>query len=164
MHRSPWLVLILGALASLPRVGFGEGLQLRHRLRRDHQQRGDRVDARRQGRAGDGRGLAKPPLRRTRRSPAPARRQGRRQHGPGEGARPQTGDALPLAGDLANDAFLRRPPPDGPGIRCSNIDVFSYGQVEVTSTRLTIALRDANGRTVKDPDGKDCGPYVVTRR
>ena len=70
----------------------------------------------------------------------------------------------PQAGDLANNAFLRQPPPNGPGIRCSNIDVFSYGQVRVTSRRLTIALRDANGRTVKDPDGKDCGPYVVERR
>ena len=70
----------------------------------------------------------------------------------------------PQAGDLANNAFLRQPPPNGPGIRCSNIDVFSYGQVTVTSRRLTIALRDANGRTVKDPDGKDCGPYVVERR
>ena len=70
----------------------------------------------------------------------------------------------PQAGDLANNAFLRAPPPNGPGIQCSNIDVFSYGQVQVTSTRLTIALRDANGRTVKDPDGKDCGPYVLARR
>jgi alkaline phosphatase D len=70
----------------------------------------------------------------------------------------------PQAGDLANNAFLRQPPPNGPGIRCSNIDVFSYGQVKVTSRRLTIALRDANGRTVKDPDGKNCGPYVVERR
>ena len=68
------------------------------------------------------------------------------------------------AGDLANNAFLRQPPPNGPGIRCSNIDVFSYGQVRVTSRRLTIALRDANGQTVKDPDCKDCGPYVVERR
>ena len=68
------------------------------------------------------------------------------------------------AGDLANNFFLRRPPPDGPGIRCSNIDVFSYGQVSVTSRKLTIALKDAAGRTVEDPDGKACGPYVVERR
>jgi phosphodiesterase/alkaline phosphatase D-like protein len=67
-------------------------------------------------------------------------------------------------GDLANNFFLRRPPPDGPGIRCSNIDVFSYGQVKVTSRRLTIALKDAAGRTVRDPDDKPCGPYVVERR
>ncbi len=70
----------------------------------------------------------------------------------------------PQVGDLANTFFLRRPPPDGPGIRCSNLDVFSYGQVEVTSRRLTIALKDAAGHTVKDPDGKDCGPYAVEKR
>jgi alkaline phosphatase D len=68
------------------------------------------------------------------------------------------------AGDLANNFFLRQQPPNGPGIRCSNIDVFSYGQVKVTSSRLTIALKDAAGRTVTDPDGKACGPYVVERR
>ena len=39
--------------------------------------------------------------------------------------------------------------------------MFSYGQVSVTSRKLTIALKDAAGRTVKDPDGKTCGPYVV---
>ena len=32
----------------------------------------------------------------------------------------------PQAGDLANSAFLMRPPPDGPGVRCSAIDTFSY--------------------------------------
>src|SRR5215210_177063 len=70
----------------------------------------------------------------------------------------------PSAGELANNFFLRQPPPNGPGIRCSNIDVFSYGQVTVTSSKLTIALKDASGRTVEDPDGKACGPYVVARR
>src|SRR5215210_1899811 len=70
----------------------------------------------------------------------------------------------PQVGDLANTFFLRRPPPDGPGIRCSNLDVFSYGQVTVTRRKLTIALKDARGKTVTDPDGKPCGPYVVAKR
>ena len=70
----------------------------------------------------------------------------------------------PSVGDLANTFFLRRPPPDGPGIQCSNLDVFSYGQATVTSSKLTIALKDANGKTVTDPDGKPCGPYVVNRK
>jgi hypothetical protein len=70
----------------------------------------------------------------------------------------------PQAGNLANNFFLRRQPPDGPGVRCSNIDVFSYGQVKVTRSALTVRLKDANGRTVTDPDGKPCGPYVVARR
>ncbi len=70
----------------------------------------------------------------------------------------------PNAGDLANNFFLRRPPPDGPGVQCSNIDVFSYGQVKVTRSAITIQLKDAAGRTVTDPDGKPCGPYVVSKR
>jgi phosphodiesterase/alkaline phosphatase D-like protein len=70
----------------------------------------------------------------------------------------------PNAGDLANTFFLRQPPPNGPGIQCSNLDVFSYGQATVTSSKLTIQLKDANGKTVTDPDGKPCGPYVVAKR
>ena len=69
----------------------------------------------------------------------------------------------PDAGTLVNNFFLRRPPPDGPGIRCSNVDVFSFGQVTVTAKQLTIALRDADGKPVTDPDGKVCGPYVLER-
>jgi alkaline phosphatase D len=68
------------------------------------------------------------------------------------------------AGDLANTFFLRQPPPNGPGIQCSNLDVFSYGQVKVTSSRLTVQLKDSNGKTVTDPDGKPCGPYVLARK
>ena len=70
----------------------------------------------------------------------------------------------PQVADLANTFFLRQQPPNGPGIQCSNLDVFSYGQVTVTSSKLTIQLKDAAGRTVTDPDGKPCGPYTVTRR
>jgi alkaline phosphatase D len=70
----------------------------------------------------------------------------------------------PQVADLANTFFLRQPPPTGPGIRCSNLDVFSYGQVTVTRRTLTIQLKDAAGRTVTDPDGRPCGPYGVSRR
>jgi alkaline phosphatase D len=70
----------------------------------------------------------------------------------------------PQVGDLANTFFLRQQPPNGPGIQCSNLDVFSYGQVTVTSSKLTIQLKDAAGKTVTDPDGKPCGPFVVTKR
>jgi alkaline phosphatase D len=69
----------------------------------------------------------------------------------------------PAAGDAANALFLRKPPPDGPGIRCSNLDVFSYGQVTVTANKFTVALRDDKGQPVRDPDGKVCGPYTITR-
>jgi alkaline phosphatase D len=70
----------------------------------------------------------------------------------------------PQAGDLVNSAFFTRQPPDGPGITCSQLDTFSYGQVKVTGKQLTIALKDLKGGTVKGADGKQCGPYVVKRR
>ena len=70
----------------------------------------------------------------------------------------------PQAGDLVNAAFFTKPPPNGPGIRCSQLDTFSYGEVTVTGKRLSIALKDLKGGTVKGADGKNCGPYVVARR
>jgi alkaline phosphatase D len=70
----------------------------------------------------------------------------------------------PRAGDLVNAAFFTRPPPDGPGIQCSQLDTFSYGEVTVTGKRLTIALKDGKGGIVKGADGQNCGPYLVDRR
>ena len=70
----------------------------------------------------------------------------------------------PRAGDLVNAAFFTRPPPDGPGIQCSQLDTFSYGEVTVTGKRLSIALKDGKGGTVKGADGTNCGPYLVERR
>jgi alkaline phosphatase D len=70
----------------------------------------------------------------------------------------------PQAGDLINSAFLTQQPPNGPGIQCSQLDAFSYGQVTVTSGRLTITLRDGKGKAVVGADGKPCGPYVIARK
>ncbi len=70
----------------------------------------------------------------------------------------------PSAGDLANSAFFTRPPPDGPGVQCSNLDTFSYGQVKVTNAAVTVALRDAKGGAVIGADGKPCGPYVIAKK
>jgi alkaline phosphatase D len=70
----------------------------------------------------------------------------------------------PQAGDLINSAFFTRPPPDGPGIQCSALDTFSFGQVRVTGSTLSITPRDQNGRVVIGHDGKPCGPYVVTHK
>ncbi|HEX8101444.1 MAG TPA: alkaline phosphatase D family protein [Solirubrobacteraceae bacterium] len=70
----------------------------------------------------------------------------------------------PQAADLANAAFFRKPPPDGPGIQCSQLRTDSYGQVKVTSKKLTVKLIDENGKPVKDPDGKTCGPYTIKKK
>ena len=70
----------------------------------------------------------------------------------------------PQAADLANSLFFRKAPPDGAGVQCSNIDVFSYGQVKVTAKKLTVKLLDQTGKPVKDPDGKACGPYTIKKK
>ena len=70
----------------------------------------------------------------------------------------------PQAGQLANSAFFSRPPPDGPGIKCSNGDVRSYGQVHVTGSTFTVRLLDERGKLVKGADGKPCGPYTLKRK
>jgi alkaline phosphatase D len=59
----------------------------------------------------------------------------------------------PAAGALINTAFLKPQPPNGPGLICSSLDVFSYAEVRVTYRRFIVKLRDANRRFVVDPDG-----------
>ena len=70
----------------------------------------------------------------------------------------------PAAGDLVVGAFLTPPPPAGIGMQCAATKVFSYGQVTVTSKRLTIQPRDAAGQPVQEDDGTPCGPFELTAR
>jgi alkaline phosphatase D len=58
-------------------------------------------------------------------------------------------------GDLADAAFFTPPPPSGVGMQCSVIDQFSYGQVRVTSSRLTVTPKNINGQTIAD-NGRPC--------
>jgi alkaline phosphatase D len=51
--------------------------------------------------------------------------------------------------------FLTPPAPGGVGMRCSVLDQFSYGQVKVTSSQLTITPKDINGQPQTD-NGKPC--------
>jgi alkaline phosphatase D len=57
--------------------------------------------------------------------------------------------------ELVDAAFLTPPPPGGVGMRCSVLDEFSYGQVKVTSTRLTVIAKDING-TPQTDNGQPC--------
>jgi alkaline phosphatase D len=69
------------------------------------------------------------------------------------------------AGDLITKAFFKAPPPAGVGMSCASPDVFSYGQVEVTSKRLTVKLKDIKGKPVVDAGtGQPCKPIVLTKR
>jgi alkaline phosphatase D len=63
-------------------------------------------------------------------------------------------------GGLVDSFFFEPPPPDGVGMRCSIVDQFGYGQVRVTSRRLTITPKGIDGRLQTSDDGP-CGPFVL---
>jgi phosphodiesterase/alkaline phosphatase D-like protein len=60
--------------------------------------------------------------------------------------------------------FFKPAPPQGMGMRCAALDVYSYAQVTVTARTLTVALRDARGRPVREATGEACAPLVVQAR
>jgi phosphodiesterase/alkaline phosphatase D-like protein len=68
------------------------------------------------------------------------------------------------AGNTVGRLFFKPPPPAGVGMDCAALDVYSYGEVKVTRRALTVALKRADGRVVREPDGKRCGPYRVRAR
>jgi alkaline phosphatase D len=67
----------------------------------------------------------------------------------------------PGSGELVSNAFFKPPPPDGVGMFCAQGGVYSYGQVTITSSRLTVRYKDQDGDTVVDVNGQPCGPYRI---
>jgi phosphodiesterase/alkaline phosphatase D-like protein len=67
------------------------------------------------------------------------------------------------AGSLVDSAFFTPAPPSGVGMRCSIVNQFSYGEVEVTSRRLTVTPKGFDGRLQHDGD-KPCGPFLFRYR
>jgi alkaline phosphatase D len=59
------------------------------------------------------------------------------------------------SGTLVDTAFFTPPPPGGVGMQCSVMDQFSYGQVRVTSSQLSITPKNINGQTLVD-NGRPC--------
>jgi alkaline phosphatase D len=51
---------------------------------------------------------------------------------------------------LIRTLFLNAPPPSGVGMQCSSLDQFSYAQVKVTKTALTVQLKDIEGNPVQN--------------
>jgi alkaline phosphatase D len=70
----------------------------------------------------------------------------------------------PGSAELVRGAFLKPAPPNGVGMRCAAIDVYSYAQVDVSSKRLRVTYKDLNGKQVTEPDGKPCGPFSLKAR
>jgi alkaline phosphatase D len=74
-------------------------------------------------------------------------------------------------GILIHDFFFKRQPPDGPGMQCAAMDVFSYAEVTVTKKELTVDLLDANDQPVKDTADRDqaaaapaCAQVVIPKQ
>ncbi len=53
-------------------------------------------------------------------------------------------------GSLIHDVFLKPQPPNGVGMQCAAINQFSYAEVEVSRSQLTIDLLDSNDQPVID--------------
>ncbi len=71
---------------------------------------------------------------------------------------------VPGSGTAIAALFFKPPPPNGLGMRCAAIDVYSYAQVTVTARTLTVAPRDAKGNPVREATGVACAPLVLTAR
>jgi len=70
----------------------------------------------------------------------------------------------PGAGTAIGALFFKPPPPNGMGMRCAALDVYSYAQVTVTARRFTVAPRDVKGNPVREATGVACSPLVLTAR
>lgn len=75
----------------------------------------------------------------------------------------------PGNGRLVDSIFFTNQPTasgiPGVGMRCSVIDTFSYGQVTVTSRRLTVQLKDAARRPLREEEaGARCPAVVLDKK
>ena len=68
------------------------------------------------------------------------------------------------AGTAIGALFFKPAPPNGMGMRCAALDTYSYAQVTVTAARLTVAMKDARGRPVREATGVACAPLVLAAR
>ncbi len=67
-------------------------------------------------------------------------------------------------GDLIGAVFFKPQPPVGLGLPCVSLDTYSYAQVAVTGSRLTVRLKDLSGKPVRDVLGAPCAPVVIRKR
>jgi alkaline phosphatase D len=70
----------------------------------------------------------------------------------------------PGAGTAIAALFFKPAPPNGVGMRCAALDTYSYAEVSVAATRLTVALKSSSGEPVREATGVACPPLVLTAR
>jgi alkaline phosphatase D len=64
-------------------------------------------------------------------------------------------------GDAVTSLFLKPTPPNGIGMKCAATDVYSYAEVRVTRTTLTVTPKTSTGALVHEQTGAPCGPLVL---
>ena len=68
------------------------------------------------------------------------------------------------SGALVDAAFFTPPPPGGVGMQCSILDQFSYGQVKVTSSQLTVTPKNIDGQVQQDGATRPCSVVLNYQR
>ncbi len=83
----------------------------------------------------------------------------------------EIGDAVgsPTAATSIRAFFFNSLPPTGVGMSCSGLDEFSYAQVSVRRTALTVDLKNIEGKPVlntadRNKPGEPCAPIVIPAR
>ena len=64
-------------------------------------------------------------------------------------------------GTVVGAVFFKPPFPTGLGLSCVSLDTYSYAQVTVAASRVTVRLKDVNGKPVRDVLGTPCSPVVI---
>ncbi len=67
----------------------------------------------------------------------------------------------PASGPLIQSVFLKSAPPVGVGMQCAATDQYSYAQVEVTKSQLTIDLLDDQDKPVLDTGSVEANPTAT---
>jgi alkaline phosphatase D len=67
-------------------------------------------------------------------------------------------------GSALVNLFYKPAPPRGVGMACASADVFSYAEVRVAASALTVTPKDAQGRLVREETGRPCGPFTFKAR
>ena len=75
----------------------------------------------------------------------------------------------PNSATLLRTLFFNAPPPTGVGMACSGLDQFSYAEVSVTGSALTVKLKDIEGNPVMNTADRTkaeapCESVVIARK
>jgi alkaline phosphatase D len=67
-------------------------------------------------------------------------------------------------GSAITALFYKPAPPRGVGMACASGNVYSYAEVKVTGTAITVTPKDASGAVVREETGGACGPFTFKAR